>query len=84
MNYDVNKEEKMSIPVDVECLMKSIREEMIEREVCLRDAVAEFEKSFVDMIMEKVDGDINRATNLLTINRRTLNRIINSSGKRRT
>lgn len=79
MVYRNKEEEYEKIPIDVESLIESISGDMIEKEKCLKDAVAVFEKTFVDMVLEKVEGDIKRASSLLKVDSKTLGKIVNLS-----
>ena len=78
MNYVIVEREGMDIPVDVECLIENVSEDMIEKGMSLKKAVAVFEKNFVDMVLEKVDGDARKASSLLRVQVRTINKIINN------
>ena len=72
MDFIENKKEYPDIPVDVEWLIEVISGDMIDKEKNLKDAVRLFRKSFVNLVLEKVDGDVSLAADVLKTHKNTI------------
>lgn len=60
--------------------LESLVTEMIERGVDFEDAVNEFEKRFIKLVLKKVNGNQSKAAEVLGIHRNTLGRKLGQLG----
>lgn len=56
--------------------LNSLVRQMVEKNILFEDAVREFEKHFIRMVLEKNKGNLSRAAKDLQIHRNTLSRKI--------
>ncbi len=61
-------------------LMESLVNQLVEHGIFYSDAVAEFEKRFMNKILEKNSGNQSKAAKALGIHRNTLSRKIEDLG----
>jgi len=54
--------------------LERLVEEMVSKGIRFEDAQREFEKRFIAQVLEKVDGNLCKAADLLGIHRNTLSR----------
>lgn len=60
--------------------LESLVTEMIEKGVDFEDAVNEFEKRFIKLVLKKVNGNQSKAAEVLGIHRNTLGRKLGQLG----
>ena len=54
--------------------LEALVEEMVERGILFEDACREFERHFIDTVLERNNGNLSRAAGELRIHRNTLSR----------
>lgn len=56
--------------------LNSLIRQMVEHNILFEDAIREFEKNFIRMVLEKNNGNLSRTAKALQIHRNTLSRKI--------
>ena len=64
--------------------LEKLVEEMVEKGVRFEDAVREFEKRFITQALQKMDGNLGKAADLLGMHRNTLSRKVTEYRLRRS
>ena len=64
--------EKKSDKLNIHQKMEIIIEEMVEKELCLKDALKEFEKIYIQRAAKKYKGKMTEMAKALGIHRNTL------------
>ena len=54
--------------------LEALVEEMVERGILFEDACREFERHFIDTVLERNNGNLSRAAGELRIHRNTLSK----------
>jgi len=60
------------LPLDVEMVIDEVKEDMLAKGASLREAEERFEKKLLNIVLEKTNGDRNKAANLLGIDDKIL------------
>ncbi len=60
--------------------LESLVAELIEKGIVFEDAVGEFEKRYIKLVLEKVNGNQSKAADILGIHRNTLGRKLGQLG----
>jgi DNA-binding NtrC family response regulator len=64
--------------------LERLVDELVAKGVCYEDAHREFEKKFILHVLQKADGNLGKAADLLGMHRNTLSRKMSEYRLRRT
>jgi Fis family transcriptional regulator len=72
----------MNEPETLKARLEALVSEMVDRGILFEDAVSEFERHFIDVVLARHHGNVSRAADELRMHRNTLAKKLQALGAR--